>query len=492
MQPTHHAHPCLLVHSILAAVALLLSVGAAPAQDFQAGELYAKLQIGAIGGHGAVARIDAATGTVTEIVTIPQGDFVHSNGSLAWCPVRGRLVTFYRPNSLTPFGLYSVDSTGAVNLLAVTGSGGTSLAPRGDGKVYFLGGSSASPVRYLDVDNTVKIVTAAATGLPYVPSHPWQLNTEGLTYDPITNFLLFATRGNVNTGCSSQFVQMALHKVPLTPDGSQVSGAVTCKDFTGLSFSGVPDPRGWGRLPDGRILLVIAGLSTGNPPESTCLAIDPGTLAHSTFATPSFAALHTISAGTWSEATQKVVLMDSANDRLRFYAPGSTGNGSPSLALSVDLGAFDDCLVEIPLTSLPCSNALASYGTGTPGCQGIQTVGANTCPKIGTPSFHLTCDNAPASSLGLGIVTDALDFAGSDPFAIGVLLHAGFVGATELLTLDFTSDASGFGVAPAPIPAIPALVGRTFYGIALWAWSSCSLPPLGLSSSRGLAITIGS
>jgi hypothetical protein len=40
------------------------------------------------------------------------------------------------------------------------------------------------------------------------------------------------------------------------------------------------------------------------------------------------------------------------------------------------------------------------------------------------------------------------------------------------------------------IPNDPALVGKTYYAMALWAWTSCSLPPFNLSTSRGLAIAI--
>ena len=38
--------------------------------------------------------------------------------------------------------------------------------------------------------------------------------------------------------------------------------------------------------------------------------------------------------------------------------------------------------------------------------------------------------------------------------------------------------------------AAPSLVGASVYAQALWLWSSCALPPFGLSSSRGLALTL--
>ncbi|MBL8693948.1 MAG: FG-GAP repeat protein [Planctomycetes bacterium] len=132
----------------------------------------------------------------------------------------------------------------------------------------------------------------------------------------------------------------------------------------------------------------------------------------------------------------------------------------------------------------------AVYGTGTPGCGGTHTLDVTHAPMINSPSFAITCNNAPPSSLGLGILADAQDAAGSDPFGIGVLLHVNLFAATEIITLDFLSDGSGNGLAAAPIPNAPALVGNTYYAMALWAWSTCSLPPYNLSTSQGLAITV--
>ena len=80
------------------------------------------------------------------------------------------------------------------------------------------------------------------------------------------------------------------------------------------------------------------------------------------------------------------------------------------------------------------------FGTGTAGCAGTQTLDVNHAPVINNPSFAITCDNAPPSSLGLGIVADAQDLTGSDPFFIGVLLHVDLLAATEILTFDFISD----------------------------------------------------
>jgi hypothetical protein len=110
---------------------------------------------------------------------------------------------------------------------------------------------------------------------------------------------------------------------------------------------------------------------------------------------------------------------------------------------------------------------------------------------INSPAFAFTCDNAPPSSLGLCLVANAQDAAGSDPFGIGVLLHVNLFAATEVLAFDFPSDALGSALTTGTgIPNDPFLVGQTYYAQALWVWATCALPPFDLSTSKGLAITI--
>jgi hypothetical protein len=140
------------------------------------------------------------------------------------------------------------------------------------------------------------------------------------------------------------------------------------------------------------------------------------------------------------------------------------------------------------LFDLASSLGLSAYGSGTPGCAGPQTLSTNLVPTIGLGGFALTCDNAPPASAGFGVLATGQDLLGSDPFGLGVLLHVNPLSAA-LLTLPFSSDALGNAVAPAPIPNNPNLVGQTLYAQVLWAWTSCVLPPFGLSTSNGLALT---
>ncbi len=132
----------------------------------------------------------------------------------------------------------------------------------------------------------------------------------------------------------------------------------------------------------------------------------------------------------------------------------------------------------------------APFGTGTPGCSGPQTLSTNTCPIIGTTGFQILCSAAPPSSLGLLMITDVADVAGSDPFGIGVLLHVDLLTSTEVNALDIFSDAASVGAITFTVPNNPAIVGNTYFAQALWAWTTCSLPPFGLSTSRGLSMLV--
>jgi hypothetical protein len=161
-----------------------------------------------------------------------------------------------------------------------------------------------------------------------------------------------------------------------------------------------------------------------------------------------------------------------------------------SLALDRGNGSLLVGTTGASLWEIPGVSPVLAYGTGTPGCQGTQSLSVNQCPKVNAPTFAIASNNGPVSSLGLGIVTDAPDVSGSDPFAIGALLHVDLFLSTEVLTFDFVSDAVGNSTVAAPIPNSPALANKTYYAMTLWAWTSCPLPPFNLSTSRGLQISI--
>lgn len=136
---------------------------------------------------------------------------------------------------------------------------------------------------------------------------------------------------------------------------------------------------------------------------------------------------------------------------------------------------------------------VAPYGLGTPGCAGLMVLGASGPPKVGAAGFGITSLHAPPSSFGLGLVGNVADFAGSDPFGVGLVLHVDLVASAQVVTLAFASDPSGVAFAPAPIPAVPSLAGVTVFAQALFVekpGASCGASPFGLISSTGLGLTL--
>src|SRR4030095_11071269 len=136
---------------------------------------------------------------------------------------------------------------------------------------------------------------------------------------------------------------------------------------------------------------------------------------------------------------------------------------------------------------------VVSFGTGTWGCAGKLGLSANSTPSVGNSTFAILGSNAPHNSLGLFLLTDIQDLAGSDPFGLGILAHAGLFGATTSLGLNAYSGPSGEQIVPMPIPNNAALIGASVYGQTIWiepVAQHCTPGLLGLESSRGLALQI--
>ena len=96
---------------------------------------------------------------------------------------------------------------------------------------------------------------------------------------------------------------------------------------------------------------------------------------------------------------------------------------------------FSSNTVTQLLNSNTLPTGLALYGTGTAGSYGTLGMDANGPPKVNTPGFVLCSTNAPHNSLGLGLITDSQDLAGSDPFGIGIELQVDFFAAMQSLVI---------------------------------------------------------
>jgi hypothetical protein len=161
-----------------------------------------------------------------------------------------------------------------------------------------------------------------------------------------------------------------------------------------------------------------------------------------------------------------------------------------AICVNIQVQSFS-VIEQIP----PAAAGAASYGTGSPGCAGSLGLGVNAEPRVNTPAFAYTVTHAPRNALGLLLATDVKDSAGTDVFAIGILLHCDLLTATEVYGLDAFTDGTGSGRAVSPLPNNPALVGRTYAACAVFVESAadgldCGGSPFALVSSRGLEITI--
>lgn len=166
---------------------------------------------------------------------------------------------------------------------------------------------------------------------------------------------------------------------------------------------------------------------------------------------------------------------DGLNDLLVTSAP----HYADSLTGYVDIWAFIPPFVTL-------------FGTGTPGCDGAHLFSTARTPHVGDAAWPIVCTRMPAASLGACFITDIADVAGSDPFAIGLLLHVDLFNSTEFINLDVPTDAHGFGMLQVAIPNDANLINKnyTLQMIDFWGGNPCNPSPLGLSSSNGMTVTL--
>lgn len=145
----------------------------------------------------------------------------------------------------------------------------------------------------------------------------------------------------------------------------------------------------------------------------------------------------------------------------------------------------------IPAVPVP-QMGIMEYGTGTPGCAGMQDVTAIGQPIVGNPDFKIRVGGAPALSLGIFMFTDAALPIPHDTLKIGVQNWLDFYAATEFFMLDATSNAVGGATLQLPIPLSPSAVGKTFTTQSYWYWplGNCQTPAGNFSSSVAMDITI--
>ena len=255
-----------------------------------------------------------------------------------------------------------------------------------------------------------------------------------------------------------------------------------------------------GRLLAERVLERTGGLIYLSVDDNTnqalgrMLLIDPVSLSYSVYATNGPIGNYlpaATNAGCYSHALNRAVILDTGGRRAAPLLARGIGRGVGARARGPDLvgggSAEQTNVIEVPFGIF---GGLANYGVGTPGCNGAQVMGANSAPVVNAPNFRLTTTSAPASALGLCLVTDAADAVGSDPFFIGILLHVDLFASTQVVPIDMQSNGFGFGLTTTNIPLSPFCWDRPSTRSRSGPGASATASPFNLSSSNGLAITI--
>ncbi len=157
-------------------------------------------------------------------------------------------------------------------------------------------------------------------------------------------------------------------------------------------------------------------------------------------------------------------------------APNDRIGAATGAGADIDLDGFPDAIGSATSGKAKSVSftpqGVAPFGTGTPGCDGPQQLGAAGVPELGDAGFTLLSSNAPPlfpALLALGDTGNPLGVP-----VLGALLHVVPPPAGGFLLLLPTppADAQGTLVAPLPIPATPGLLGGTFVVQIGTAWSS--------------------
>lgn len=259
----------------------------ARAQTFSPGEIYTL-------GLGVVRHADPVAGTITDFATL-SGNFA----DLSYDPHRERLLVCRG----FPPDLVAIDALGDTAVIASIGA--ASIAPTGDGRIYL--GRGSREIEYLDECDAIHTVFLADCDVPFtLPSV-----AEQLIYDPGTNALFAASNGLV-----AEF-----RRIPLSPDGTRVSGLVETVTFS-TSTTG-NDVAGLSRGPNGELFAVIDTNDVLLTPH--LITIDPVSLVITPFA-------QTQNGGHFSgsyDSTTGVAYVALFQEVIHSIPPGTIGNGDP-------------------------------------------------------------------------------------------------------------------------------------------------------------------
>ncbi|MBX3381090.1 MAG: hypothetical protein KF805_13430 [Phycisphaeraceae bacterium] len=203
-----------------------------------------------------------------------------------------------------------VDSDASFSDLIYAGNQDASLvAPTGDGRIYFQRQNKFS---YVDAAGVTRdVLNTVGSGI-FLPPRTWHR----MYFDPATHSLFMGGSSGINA---------LITKIPLTPDGSRVAGAPIDTIFVTASLTS-PTVVGFAPGPSGSIFIKLDDNSGATAPRM--LLMEPASIDITVFANSGYFGVGGEIAGCYSSVLNAAIVVDSLNDKLRTFTPGSSGEGA--------------------------------------------------------------------------------------------------------------------------------------------------------------------
>lgn len=469
-----------------ALVTLVLAAAAsAQAGGFTTGDVWESNDALAVQG-AALIRIDPLTGVTTGMHTSSNQN---GGGCLAFDTYRHRLIWRASVPDKPGQHIWQVNGAGQVSDTGITISLGW-FAPAGDGRVFAIENTGGPQfMDWIDAANrNHRLLDPTGTTVYSLPAGTFT-NVRGMAYDAGTNALYVCSHIDCD-GLGHQKIVMG--KLALSADGTRVLGPPTCASID-ITSGFIEVPTALSHLPNGSLLVVcIAPTQVPDVPLPSLLSFDPAAMSFSTFALTGVQAQndpYILNDGVWSSALNAALILDTFMDKLRVFAPGSSGNGSaitPTGPGVSSIGGTSEAEQLAEISPAPCSGAWVPYSVGLAGKGAfVPTLMGTGCPMPGASLTLKVADvvGGAGGTLFVGLASAATPFKGGI-FAVGALTLTAGIGVGG------ASGVAGAGTLnlPAALPANPLLTGVSVY---MQCGFSDVAAVKGVSLTQGLQMEIG-
>jgi hypothetical protein len=273
---------------------------------------------------GGLLRVNPYTGATQLVVSYVASASTTTFGAAAYDPYRNRIIAYAGIGS-SVLKLYFIDGAGGATDPGFPIQSYSRLAPRGDGIVYCVMGSTSANISYFDAANAPHTLMDAAGLAPYAfPGSA--IFIRSMIFHAGQNALFVGTSSFTSVCSGGNAAHLSLYRLPLSVDGTRVVGPVTCAQAT-VDPGGIEAPINWSIMPSGQLLLVVD--TNSNTQQPRMQVIDPVTLSASPFASSGpYAGAATTYAGAFCTELGGALILDSASIILRWFPMGSSGNGT--------------------------------------------------------------------------------------------------------------------------------------------------------------------